>query len=621
MRKASVLAPVGRPAAVLLAVLFTIAAACSTPPPPVRTSFEASGDGALEVSRPGGMQVKMGPGTFAAGTVVGIDLEKSVPAVAAARLIGEALSLSAPTQPAKPVTLRAKAPEGIDPALVVGVLWSKDRSRPETVPVYLEDGYLTALVPHFSVFAFFHFDAVEAFHNWLIDQMQQFFNDFIGQPYQCKTSGANDSKLLRIRTESGTSLGGILEVGSMDAAANTVRFSICNQRHYFMAYAVDGAGRAAGLLAPRSTMTVDVSVAGHAGDRLNVDGSYSGEARFRTALYLLIAGLPAGSEALKLVSGNDFTELVSALPSCIPLASAAPSGASPIDLIKCIVGDRRAIEKIITLVTRKLTEAQRLSVEGGAAYGKQALKFLGLLETQALAVRVIVDVLALPPSNVGIAYTLTSALPARTPTPTATPVPSPEVLVRLTEAAMKRVKSVRLEGSVAGPPCRSAWIQRLETGSAGKRTRSHRVLFSCVDKEKTTTIVFDGRQWEKREPTSAEGVVSASRPWVASSVQDQNVWPNVAAPDFGIVGGWEMGVSPTRVTSGTLRGQAVWLLEFQLLTGGTLGSPIRAYGLGRVWVGRDSFLWLAHEYQRGAAGRIERVDYFDFDAQFDIAPP
>ena len=606
----------------LLAVLFTVAAACSTPPPPVSTSFEASGDGALEVSRPSGMQVKMGPGTFAAGTAVGIDVEKSVPAVAAARLIGEALSLSAPTQPAKPVTLRAKAPEGIDPALVVGVLWSKDRSRPETVPVHLEDGYLTALVPHFSVFAFFHFDAIEAFHNWLIDQMQQFFDGFIGQPYQCKTSGANESKLLRTQS---TSLGGILDVGSMDAAANTVRFAICNQRHYFMAYAVDGAGRAAGLIEPRSTTTVDVSVAGHSGDLLNVRGIYSGEARFRTALYLLIAGLPAGSEALKLVSGNDFTELVAALPSCIPLASAAPSGASPIDLIKCIVGDRRATEKIIALVTRKLTEAQRLSVNGADAYGKRALKFLGLLETQALAVRVIVDVLALPPSNVGIAYTLTSAFPARTPSPTVTPAPtqtpSPEVVVRLTEAAMARVKSVRLEGSFNGPPCRSTWIQRLETGSAGRRSRSHKMFFSCVDREMTTTIVFDGKQWEKREPTSAEGVVLASRPWVASSVQDQNVWPHAAAPGFGIVGGWERRVSPTRVTSSTLRGQAVWLLEFQFLSGGQLGSPIRADGLGRVWLGRDSFLWLAHEYQQGAAGRIERVDYFDFDARLDIAPP
>lgn len=374
--------------------LVIVALSCVGQPPEVRErEVPFAADGSLDYTDAGlGLSLVAEPGTFVEGALK-VREDRSAAPIPETTLAAPAIALTTSGVPNRPVRVSLTPYRPVDEGLVVAML-EHANGKIESVPFSAEGGRLVAEVPHFSILRFVLFDSAEALGKWLSKTTSDFWRDYSGSPIQC-ASGNKTPHLTLSRFDGGA----ILDVEATDGGSPTrVRLALCNQRQFYMDYVVDGAAVANGLLRPRSSIGIELSVQGSRGAPLTVRASYGVAAQLITAVTIL----------LSIVPGGDVVVGASTPVRLLALAQSLNCFNSAGDLIEMLICARKdpAVAKVLgEFAWNVLRQQGRVVFVGLAAFIKKASAIYTLLESGALVERLLID-WQIKPRDVSVAFAL-----------------------------------------------------------------------------------------------------------------------------------------------------------------------------------------------------------------------
>jgi hypothetical protein len=349
------------------------------------SSVSATTDGSANATLPSGMSVEALPQTFPAGTEIRVSVSReALPSTVTASPLGQVLTISAASQPARPVLAKVAIPPGTDPSSVIAILWNESDLIPAVLPVSARDGQFVAEVPHFSRFSFVMFPNFSALARWLADTL---VDRYLGYLQRAQCSNTTSSRQLRAETPTGR---GALVIAVTDGGTDKVNLLLCNTSHHFIAYSIQGdLLGAAGFIPPQGTSPQTLSLAtARVGARARVVSEMDSAAWALTVAALFIFAVPAaGPPVVDLLLGHDLNDLYNAVSPAASCLNALRLSRQSADLASGAAGcilQSRAADLLQALILRAAANASLAAIETGTG----AIALTTALQEVALGARI-----------------------------------------------------------------------------------------------------------------------------------------------------------------------------------------------------------------------------------------
>jgi len=248
-------------------------------------------DGSIETTTASGVAISAPAQTFEQLAELRIsEALIAPPSLVAADLVMPTIRIEAVAQPSRPIVVSFPVPAAYSSGTsqLFGILWNEDGTLAEPVPVIVENGRGTAILPHLSQFSVFGLVGLGA--SWARDWVARQFGSFFGAAVSCV--GGTSGGLLTLAQFDGRA---VIDVAtSSDSSTPTrARLQICNQRNQtWFTYAL-APTPLTGLLSPRTTLPIEYDLRQlRDGTSVRVTATFTPEAALMTDLQLLASMLP-----------------------------------------------------------------------------------------------------------------------------------------------------------------------------------------------------------------------------------------------------------------------------------------------------------------------------------------